>query len=94
MKRLDIEYVKNVARQKGFILLDSEYKGDCFKMNWIDQEGYKYYATYQTIKKGNPTKYSKSNPYTIENMNHYFQKHNLDYKYLSGDYINFQSKLT
>ena len=46
MKRLDIEYVKNVARQKGFILLDSEYKGDCFKMNWIDQEGYKYYATY------------------------------------------------
>ena len=94
MKKLDIEVVKDVAYQKGFILLDNEYKGDRFKMNWIDQEGYKYYVTYQTIKKGIPAKYSKSNPYTIENMNHFFQKHDLDYKYLFGDYINCQSKLT
>ena len=58
MKKLNIEVVKDVAYQKGFILLDNEYKGDRFKMNWIDQEGYKYYATYQTIKKGIPAKYS------------------------------------
>lgn len=94
MKKLNYNDVYEDCKKNGYLLLDKEYKGIDKKMSFIDKEGYKYYTTYEKIRnKCDINKYHKNNIYTIENIEHYLKINNLPYKYVSGEYMNFRSKL-
>jgi hypothetical protein len=78
MKRLEIDDVRKIGLEKGYILISDNYKNYSTKYDWIDKEGYKYYTSFEKIKNGVIRRYYKSNPYTIDNIRHYLDINNID----------------
>lgn len=92
MKRLEIDDVRKIGLEKGYILISDNYKNYSTKYDWIDKEGYKYYTSFEKIKNGVIRRYYKSNPYTIDNIRHYLDINNIDYRIVSGEYKSENSK--
>ena len=70
------EYVKEEFAKYGFLLTSTEYNNCKEKLECIDKQGYKLFTSLDNITKRNKSNASTrtfhgSNPYTIENINHY-----------------------
>ncbi len=85
----DIESVKKSFSNIGLTLQDeSQYKGIDKNMDCYDNEGYKYSVRYGNTLSGKiPNKTHKTNPYSIENINHYLKIKNSSTKCISKKYI-------
>ena len=95
---LTFDQVKNNLFDKGYILLVSKenYKGITLTdLICKDFEEYKYIVKYDSIMSGNGCyPMHKANPYSIENINKYFEKYsNNMFTCVSTEYINKKSKL-
>lgn len=69
-KKLSLEEVKQIIKEIcNYTILDNKYKNSSTKMTCIDAEGYKYYCSLDSLRNsGGSRKFSKTNPYTIENI--------------------------
>ena len=91
-----IEEIRNLFQQRGYILLSQEYHSN--KQYLIfEKDGYKYYNTYNGfIKTDNFKKWSDKNPYSVENMNLYFERNQIPCRVISQTYnykrMTFQCK--
>lgn len=94
MKKLNYDDVKQIIFDNGYVLLEKEYKNDSTKMLIEDFEGYKYFTTLQKIKNGKPLKFISSNPYTMFNISHYMELHNIHLKVIEGEYLNGSTKMS
>lgn len=74
---LSYHEVKNNLLEKGYYLLveESEYKGITLtELLCEDSDGYKYIIRYDAVMRGKKPYFAhKSNPYSIENINKYFE---------------------
>lgn len=91
MKRKDFEEIKKDFYSIGYIVLDNHYINNKTNMSIIDEEGYKYYASYNSLKNillsgGDFKKFHPNNPYTIENINLFLIKSNSNTKLVSTKY--------
>lgn len=60
------------------------------KTKYIDEEGYLYYLSLDNIKDKRSfghNRFSRNNPYTIENIRHYLDKEHISTKLLSEEYV-------
>ena len=80
---------------KGFVILDKNYEEDVnIKLNCIDNDGYKYYISWESLRHSKePKKFISSNPHTIYNIKLWLRKNEIKYKLLSNEYVNNNSKL-
>lgn len=92
VKKLDIEYVKNFCKEISYLLLDNEYISNSKPLNFIDQEGYKYYKSFINISniktrnnKGNE-KWGSDCFYSIYNVELYLSKYKKYTRLLSKKY--------
>jgi Zn finger protein HypA/HybF involved in hydrogenase expression len=72
------KYVKEVLKELGYILI-SDYEGTKKSIIFKDKEGYKYSLTFDAFltsrrKKVHPSKFSKRNIFTIENIKMWINK--------------------
>ena len=83
--------VKNELQKRGYILLSSEYENCKEKLLCLDKQGYKIFTSFDNISKHGKSSGSKrfhpSNPYTIENINHYAAINGLKRIYKPGNYV-------
>ncbi len=96
-RRKTIEEVVDIFANKGFKLLENEYKNKDIPMNCIDIYGYKYKLSLACLKSktGGNSKFAIYNPFTIFNIIHYIEMNNLSCKLLSTEYKNMkEDKLT
>lgn len=64
------------------------------KIDVYDSDGYYYRILYYDICSGKkPLKFSKSNPYVINNINNYIQINHIQCELLSGDYFGNKTSL-
>ena len=67
----NIESVKECYKEHGFILDETKYVNGKTKMKCHDDDGFKYYISYDCVRKHDcHAKYSVFNPFTIENIQH------------------------
>ena len=98
-KKKNISQVKEQLKLWDFYMLDeSEYKNTHCKINLIDTEGYKYFASYDQIQSNQKInskleKVSKVNPYSMENLQLYIQSRGSNTKVLDTQYINTKHKI-
>ena len=89
-----LESVKLYCENLGYTLLDKEYKNNLIKLTLQDKEGYLYSISFGNLTQGKiPSKFSKFNPYTIQNINYFINLNIKGYKLLSNNYINCDKKL-
>lgn len=93
-KRNEVE-IRTELNAKGFTFMDPEYHGMVEKSTLMDQDGYLY-----EVKLGNllcserePEKFRRTNPYTIFNINHYFELVGVRTRVLSDTYMNAHQKM-
>ena len=89
--------VKNELQKRGYILLSTEY-GNCKeKLLCLDKQGYKIFTNFDNINKHGKSSGSRrfhpSNPYTIENINHYAEINGLTSRCISEKYVNAKDSL-
>ena len=94
MRRLNINDVRSRGLEKGLLLLSETYKNSKTKLIWTDEEGYLYYSSFDKVRSGKPYRFSIDNIFIYDNFDNFFKHNNLKYHYVSGEYINFKSKLT
>lgn len=59
-----------------------------------DSDGYKYKITYNAVMSGKfPEKFNIANPFTIDNIHHYFKLNNVPFECISQNYINANTPL-
>lgn len=79
------DFVNEKIEPFGYKLIKTD-NFDCKQCHIIDKNGYKYKATYRNLIDGRtPIKFSKKNPYTIENMKLYIKENNLAIVLLEED---------
>lgn len=94
------KYIKNnfknikddLYKEYGYKIISGEYKDRKSMFDIIDDYGYKYYATIESIKIG-IKKISSKNPYSIDNIKLWLKLNNKPFILLSDTYINNSSKL-
>lgn len=75
MKKISNEEVAKQLLDKGFRMADGErYKGVDTKMTCVDRDGYLVHSTLYRIRTGEPFRFGKNNPYTIDNIKHFIKK--------------------
>jgi hypothetical protein len=83
-----IDYVRSVFSNKGYKLLDVEYKGSLFKYTGESEEGYFIFSQYGNLLANGKAKiFYKTNPYTIQNIHTWLKINNVDLKLLSDNYV-------
>lgn len=89
------EEVKNKFEQIGYTLLSKEYKNCKEKLLCLDDKGYKILISFDKLlnRDVNGRKFHPSNPYTIENINHYAKLNGLTSRCVSKEYINAKETL-
>lgn len=92
------EYVKEEFAKHGFLLTSTEYNNCKEKLECIDKQGYKLFTSLDNITKRNKSnastrRFHGSNPYTIENINHYITINGLTSKCVDDKYVNSRTLL-
>lgn len=93
---LDKNIIKNTLQKYGYYLINNNDYIDATNDLYIyDKDMYKYKTTYTRIKQGKiPSKISRSNPYSIDNINNYLKIHrNGEYICISTKYISNTASL-
>ena len=92
---VNIEEVNRNIKNWGYRCLDKVYINAKTKLNLIDNEGYKYYATYDSLKgTGGKTNFvSNKNIYAIENIKLWLLKKGLPYTLLSENFKGNKNKI-
>ncbi len=88
--RHEYEFIKSEFLNYGYILLDKEYNNVAQKLSLIDNEGYKYYVRFDVFKRSKNKildKFSKFNPYTIQNIRLWCNLNQKPFELLSKEYI-------
>lgn len=94
---LTYQNVKENLDKSGFILdvAEKNYVG-ITKSDLLchDIDGYKYKVTYNAVMRGkNPDRFNKANPFTIDNINHFFKLNNIPFECISTKYIDSITRL-
>ena len=77
MKKYDIEDVRVIFKDNDLILLEDNYINNATKMLCKDKDGYKGYLTLHQLLSGNKfSKFYKSNPFSIDNVNIFLHNNN------------------
>ena len=85
---MNFEEVKAKLKEKGYILLDKDYKNNKEKMN-LEKDGYKYFISWNGLTRTwNPKLWGINNPYSIYNINKFFEKNNYTCRVISENYDN------
>lgn len=89
------ENAKQIFKDNDLEPLFNEFKNVKQKLTAINRDGYKIVTTLDRLVNSNkiPKPFSKTNPYTIENINIFILKMTLGYKLLSVIYIHNKEKL-
>lgn len=94
VRKLNYNYIKQYVEDLGFILISKEYLGNNKQLIMCDKEGYYYVSTYSSLKSNRmPSKFIKSNPYTIQNIKLWCKKNNKPFKLVSDFYDKNSIKL-
>lgn len=93
-KKLSLEEVKQIIKEIcNYTILDNKYKNSSTKMTCIDAEGYKYYCSLDSLRNsGGSRKFSKTNPYTIENIKLWIELNKRTDILLSDEFLGNGSK--
>lgn len=86
--KYNTEIIKVILKKDGFFLLE-EYIDAKTKMLCKDMDGYYIYITMNNYlsRHGIGRRFDKSNPYSIQNINHYLKIKNIPFKCISDKYI-------
>ena len=85
-KRYTYEQVKKIFEEHGYNLLEKEYINNRTKM-LVEKDGYYGFAKLDAIQRGDYFSIChKSNPYSIQNIQHYLDKKETGAKILSTEY--------
>lgn len=82
MKKIEHKEIEQRYKDKGLILIDSYNKWND-KLTSIDNDGYYYYFSSNKLSRFTnniKAKVSKGNPYSLQNINHYMELHNIPNK--------------
>ena len=94
MNKLDYDYVKKFIENLGFKLISKEYLGNNKPIIVCDKQEYYYKTSYANLKScRNPLKFTKYNPYTIQNIKLWCKINNKNFELISDTYQNNSSKL-
>lgn len=86
-KCLTFEEVKYYIESLGYILIDIIYINIFSKITFKDIDGFYYYLHISNLKKGFiPSKFHKSNPYTIQNIKLWCKLNNKPFELLSEEF--------
>lgn len=92
MKKHTIEYVKQVFEKEGYILLSTEYKNSCTKLDIMCDKGHQYQATYNAFQSGYRCPICANNiPISYDNVKKCFEQEH--YTLISTSYKNNRTKL-
>lgn len=87
-RKHSFDYVKALFKEKGFTLIEGEYRGNADKMTSLNQEGYKVQISYNNLLKGYiPLVFSMHNKHTISNIRKFLDKHEPNYEILSEVFV-------
>lgn len=94
-KSYTYEEVKYEFEKRGFTLLTTEYVNCKQHLLYLDKQGYKVFTCFdKLINRGSDgRRFHPSNPYTIENINHYAELNNIDSRCVSTEYVSANSYL-
>lgn len=96
-KPLEPKEIQRRYETHGFYLLENiegKYISSKHKLKCIDKEGYLYSINYNNLGgKKSPYRFSKFNPYTIQNIQHFLDIESPQCKILSEEYINDKEPL-
>lgn len=85
--------VKKIFENKGYSLLEKEYFNNRTRMK-VEKDGYLGYITLDSFNSGKSFSIcSKSNPYSIQNIQHYLSINNTGARILTDEYKSNSSKL-
>lgn len=93
MNKLKYETVYNKFKEKGFTLIDKEYKSNQQKLTCVDEYGYKYSINFNNLKGKIPEKFNKFNPYTIENLKLFLKINSNGSELITDKYIDSRMTL-
>lgn len=86
-KKLCYNEVYERFKEKGYILLEKEYKSNAVRMECIDKDGYKYSICNNLLQNGRTSdKFGVLNPYTIHNINNYLKINSNGSKFIGEVY--------
>ena len=93
-ERLPDEVVKKLFEENGYALPNYKNETITFKHFCVDSEGFKGEINYNNLRFGKKwERFSKLNPYTIDNIHHYLKINEIDLALLSTTYKGSHSKL-
>lgn len=90
--QLTQEFIEKECEKMGYKVL-SKYKNNKISIIVRDKEGYMYYCTFNNLKNSNLQKFSKLNPYTLENIKLYIKLNNINVELLSDEYKDNRTKM-
>lgn len=87
---VDLKEVEENLKLWGYECLDEVYYNAKTKLMLLDKEGYKYYATYDSLKasSGKARFVGNKNIYSIENIKLWLRKNNKPYDLISSEFNN------
>lgn len=88
-KRLNKDFIYNEYKKRGLIMFDKDsYTSSNQLIHCYDDNGYKYTIKYGNLAQGKmPIKVIYTNPYSIENINHFFELNNSNTRCISTEYV-------
>lgn len=94
MRKYDYNMVKDIFNKQGYELLSENYNNPREKLNIKDNEGYKYYLTFDQFLKGNKSRiFGNQNPFSIENIKLWLKLNSINYEILSSEFNGTHKKL-
>ena len=84
----NIDLVREMLKEKGYILVSEEYLNTSTKLIFYDNDGYYYFKSLSDVLCSSSYKFHKSNPYTIENIKLWCKLNNKPFELMSKEYIN------
>jgi len=94
LRALKYNDVKQFIENLGYILIDDEYYNNNQKLTIKDKQGYYYITKFIYLKTNRkPSRFIKSNLYTIYNINLWCKLNNKPFKLISKEYINNRNKM-
>lgn len=94
-EKIDNEIVRKAFEEIGLTMLEP-YVAFHKNIKCINVDGYYVYTKYVTVKNKqlNFKIFHPTNPYTIDNINHYIKLNNINVELLSKSYVNISSSLS
>lgn len=95
-KNYTYEEIKNEFSKYGYTLLDNQLKdNNDMPLLCLDEQGYKILISFNKFLNGNRknNRFHPTNPYTLENINHYAKTNNINSICISDEYINTKKHL-